>query len=101
MKTPWGKSLGYKRVTTGITFFDTAGHGGYRISPAMNAKIPAKWRLDGEFEGWYEEDCGWAPLALTFPEAFPGVPREDAERMISWWESWVSKTRRINFRTCY
>jgi len=29
MITPWGKSQGKEIVATGITFYSTAGHGGY------------------------------------------------------------------------
>lgn len=94
MKTPWGKSYGSKIIIPGMRAVYTAGHGGYRLMPALNARVPAKWRLDGEFEGWYEEDCGWAPLAATFPEAFPGVDPDMLERNLEWWESWVGEMKR-------
>jgi hypothetical protein len=94
MKTPWGKSYGSEDVAVGIKYLWTAGHGGYRVLPKKNAMIPEKWRLKGEFEGWYEEDCGWAPLAKIFPEAFPGIDPAIVDKTIEMWESWVEKSRK-------
>jgi hypothetical protein len=89
MKTPWGQSQYSRRVAPGIVFYGTAGHGGYRLTKAANAKVPAKWRLGGEFERWYEVDLGWAPLAVVFPEAFPKDNGERLARNVAEWEEWV------------
>jgi hypothetical protein len=93
MNTPWGPSQGIEKVSEGILCVTTEGHGGYKVHPNVNHLVPAKWRLGGKFEGWYEEDCGWAPLALTFPRFFPGMQAE-AEAMIPHWESWVRRLSR-------
>ena len=87
--TPWGKSQYSHKVAPGIIFYGTAGHGGWHLSPTKNLKIPEKWRAR---EGWYEEDCGWSPIVLTFPELFPDTPKEKAENMVPHWESWVKRT---------
>jgi len=45
----------------------TAGHGGFKLDPALNAQVPEVCRRRG---GWYEEDCEWAIPFLVFPELF-------------------------------
>jgi hypothetical protein len=45
----------------------TAGHGGIYLDEVHNLKVHPSWRAE---EGWYEEDCEWAKVAFTFPEAF-------------------------------
>ena len=90
MNTPWGKSNYTEKVCPGITFFSTASHGGYHVSKRLNKLIPAKWKLSGRYEQWYEEDCGWAPLAATFPQHFPKITEADLARTIPMWEDWVN-----------
>lgn len=91
--TPWGKSQSSEKIAPGIRFYTTAGHGGFHVTQKIQEQIPKKWRLSGCFERWYEEDCGWAPLAATFPDAFSKIPKADVERMLPWWESWVNDRR--------
>ena len=66
--SPWGAIDNENVVAEGITFVHTPGHGGYKLSRERNAKVDSAWRKSG---GWYEEDCEWAIVALTFPEVFP------------------------------
>lgn len=65
----------------------TAGHGGFHLSPDRNAKIHPLLRKDTP---WYEEDCEWAIVALSFPELFTGYERSTAEKTIrnAWPDEW-------------
>ena len=60
----------------GIISHSTSGHGGFHLSPDRNRSVDASVRSTG---GWYEEDCEWAIVALTFPEIFTGYERRCAE----------------------
>jgi hypothetical protein len=66
-KTPWGKAQTVKTVIPGIISVTTAGHGGIKVAKALNDTIPVIAR---KADGWYEEDCEWAIVALCFPVAF-------------------------------
>jgi hypothetical protein len=68
-RSPWGTVDYAKEVAPGILSVSTPGHGGIKLSRAMNAKMPATVRRKG---GWCEEDCEWSLVALVFPEAFAG-----------------------------
>jgi hypothetical protein len=85
MNTPWGKSDSVTELGAGIQFVTTAGHGGYYVPPALNSLVPMAWRdasfnAQGRF-GWYEEDCDWSMVALTFPTIFPPAAIDAAKRM--------------------
>lgn len=47
--------------------------------------------------GFYEEDCAWAIVALTFPHLFTGFARSCAGRTIkdNWFEAWEAITGTI------
>src|ERR1035438_5453954 len=62
--TPWGPSQQSKSYGPGIVSYSCAGHGGFHVSPTLNAAMPDYLRYP---EGWYEEDCAWALVALAFP----------------------------------
>jgi len=57
MRTPWGRADFAKVIAPGIGWVGTPGHGGVKLSQAVNARMPDYMRLKG---GWYEEDCEWA-----------------------------------------
>ena len=73
--TPWGPAVTVNEIALGIMFVETASHGGYFLNPERNAKVPEAWRQASfnrkGLAGWYEEDCDWCLVALTFPEFFP------------------------------
>ena len=82
--TPWGPSQSSTEIAPGITFHSTASHGGYELSPARVASMPKPLR---EFQPWagpgyYEEDCDWSLVALSFPQFFPEDAREAAMRTL-------------------
>jgi hypothetical protein len=74
-QTPWGKADHVSKVTRGIIFYGTPSHGGYHVSKTLNARVDPAWR---NALGWYEEDCDWAIVVLTFPEYFPSQTIEQA-----------------------
>ena len=65
--TPWGAAQYSKKYARGIIFYSTAGHGGFHLSPTVNSKVPEALRIE---DGWYEEDCDWALVFVSFPEIF-------------------------------
>jgi hypothetical protein len=80
IRTPWGASQYSSAYGEGITFHGTAGHGGFKVERALNAKIPAYMRAAG---GWYEEDCEWAKVAVVFPERFDAETATAAKKSLA------------------
>lgn len=72
IRTPWGEAQDSKRYAPGITFHETASHGGFHVDAAKLAEMPAALRAITPYagEGWYEEDADWAIVALAFPDLF-------------------------------
>ena len=83
--TPWGQAEVIHPVTDGIAFVTTPSHGGYWLSPDRLAKVPNHWRLarfrPTSDSPWFEEDCDWCLVALTFPEHFPAEAADHAQRV--------------------
>lgn len=86
-QTPWGVSQSATVYAEGIESHSTAGHGGFKLSTERNRMVHPLLRAEG---GWYEEDCAWAIVAITFPDLFTGVERRCAERSVkdSWPDAW-------------
>lgn len=76
--TPWGGSQLAMIYGEGIVSHSTSGHGGFHLSSDRNLLVDASVRSAG---GWYEEDCEWAIVALTFPDIFTGYERRCAEEI--------------------
>ncbi len=73
MNTPWGSSQQIEEIAPGIIFVSTTGHGGYGIAKELWLKMPSPYRSEGIVTRecfWYEEDCDWALVVLSFPEHF-------------------------------
>jgi len=87
VQTPWGVSQGATVYAEGVESHSTAGHGGFKLSAERNRKVHALLR--GQ-DGWYDEDCAWAIVAITFPDLFTGFERRCAERSVkdSWPDAW-------------
>ncbi|MDK2014469.1 MULTISPECIES: DUF7007 domain-containing protein [unclassified Deinococcus] len=62
--SPWGPVVHLEDVMPGVVFVTTARHGGYHLTAAMNARIPAEVRQDS---GWYEQDIQGALCAQFCP----------------------------------
>lgn len=67
MNTPWGAAQTVDTLGPGVRQVTTAGHGGIHLGADRNALVHAAWR---DAKGWYEEDCEWAIVAVTFPNLF-------------------------------
>ena len=67
MQTPWGQSDFKTVIAEGITSYSTPSHGGIHLSAKRQAEMPDILRIDS---GWYEEDCDWCLVAITFPQYF-------------------------------
>ena len=77
--SPWGPIQGAERLAEGITSVWTASHGGIHLSCERLAAMPITLRRVVRDPGsrWFEEDCEWCAVALSFPEAFPTPPHHD------------------------
>jgi hypothetical protein len=89
--TPWGIAQHVEFISPGIAFYTTASHGGYHLNKARNAQVKAEYRHSG---GWYEEDCGWAAVARSFPELFPEIRQDRLNNVLIMWLRWLEKTDR-------
>lgn len=82
MKTPWGESQTVEQIAEGIMQVTTARHGGIKLDRKRNAQVPAYMRRPG---GWYEEDCEWSIVGVTFPEFFQvGHLKASMEMLMNW-----------------
>ena len=70
--TPWGKVQFSQTFADGIIAYSTASHGGLWISAKRRKAMPEAIRSKETFAGgnWYEEDCDFALVVLSFPEYF-------------------------------
>lgn len=69
--SPWGAVQHANHLAAGIWSVDTASHGGIFLSPERLAAMPENYRTKSFAGGaWFEEDCDWALVVDTFPEAF-------------------------------
>lgn len=85
--TPWGSSQLATIYGPGVISHATAGHGGFHLSADRNRLVESALRKDSP---WYEEDCEWAIVALTFPDFFTAYERKCADETIRhcWPETW-------------
>ena len=81
-RTPWGNSDHKEKVAPGIIFYGTPSHGGYHLSPKRNARVAEPLR---RADGWYEEDCDYARVVITFPEFFSAERVTEAKRSVKSW----------------
>ena len=89
MKTPWGDSQTVEKISDGLYWVSTASHGGIKVSSLLDSRIRIEWRTDATRwagPGWYEEDCCWAYVALTFPEHFTAKQLDDARATVKFLE---------------
>ncbi|MGN7715114.1 DUF7007 domain-containing protein [Agrobacterium radiobacter] len=77
--TPWGASQGATVYADGVVSHHTASHGGFHLSADRNAEVHPMLRSS---DGFYEEDCCWAAVAMTFPELFTAHERRVAEQTL-------------------
>lgn len=75
--TPWGPALREVEVQPGVTWLVTGRHGGYHLTPEVNARIPQQVRRAG---GYYERDFEAALCAYFVP--LRGAPPADVLAVI-------------------
>jgi hypothetical protein len=82
LSTPWGVAQDVQKEAEGITWYSTASHGGYGLSAYRASRMPEEYRRHEPFAGrhWYEEDCDWCLVWLSFPEEMRAFHSEDPER---------------------
>ena len=88
--TPWGQADSAEpRGKMGIFFYSTPSHGGFYVPEPMLRDIPVEWRnasFNGQGKsGWFEEDCDWCMVALTFPALFESGELEAAQATFDHW----------------
>jgi hypothetical protein len=93
---PWGMVQHQQHIADGIDFVSTAGHGGFKLNRAMNAKIPKVFRRAG---GWYEEDCE-SLIVMHFlndiSETWKNNKKEIFNSLKNWfWEEWDMLTNTV------
>jgi len=82
MRTPWGESDSIEHVAgSDIVFVGTPLHGGFKLTHSTNLLVKDEWR---NADGWYEEDCEWSKVVLTFPYLFSEKEQADAQRTMDW-----------------
>ena len=72
-RSPWGPVDHIEPVAPGVVFVSTPGHGGIHLDAERVAGMPrAFFGASTDRDGvWWEEDCAWALVAITYPDAFP------------------------------
>jgi hypothetical protein len=81
-RSPWGKVNHVSEVAPGIQSCSTPGHGGFKLDRKHNEKVPAPLR---QKSGWYEEDCRYAVVLVTFPEHFSQSQVRGAHKTLKAW----------------
>jgi hypothetical protein len=83
VNTPWGESQESEIIAPGIHWHSTASHGGIKLSPERNARVPEVMR---NLNGWYEEDIEAAIVMVVFPEEFDAEKYEAAKDALRHWK---------------
>ncbi len=82
MQTPWGPAQHRTPLGDGMIEVSTATHGGIYVPPNLNREIRGIWRRE---DCWYEQDCDWAIVALTYPDRFPQPRLDVADELARRW----------------
>jgi hypothetical protein len=87
--TPWGRAQTANYVADGITFYSTASHGGFKLSPERVALVAPEYRAYARrwsgSPAWYEEDVAALAVVATFPELFPEHDATAARAQLEQW----------------
>ena len=71
--SPWGQIDNTQKTSvSGVMFVDTPSHGGYRVTAKRAKEMhPALFDLAIDYGSryyWFEEDCDWVAVVITWPE---------------------------------
>lgn len=86
MQTPWGIADHARDYDTmhplTIVLYSTPSHGGFRVAEERLPEMPEQFRGPTAYSphGWFEEDCDWARVALSFPSLFTQRELRDAQQ---------------------
>lgn len=87
MRTPWGTADSVVELANGIRRVSTPSHGGYWVPAKLLPLIPDHYRAYAKrwsgSDQWYEEDCAWACVAVTFPDVFDGETLKHARDTVA------------------
>lgn len=65
----WGEAQTTDVLADGITYYTTAGHGGFEVSARRLAAMPFYLRrCSFTHDQAFEEDCSWCAVVVTWPE---------------------------------
>lgn len=78
--SPWGAVQEQTMMAPGIYSVSTPSHGGIFVEPELWNTMKVKSTPYSQ-DGWFEEDCDWALVALAFPYAFSAEDVALAKRM--------------------
>jgi uncharacterized protein DUF7007 len=115
--TPWGEAIHQSHLADGIDYFETGGHGGYRVSVERIKEmqpdlVTARWfhvsKQPGAFgeltkfdDHWFEHDCEACKVALTWPDLFPRADMLGAHDMVKqYWPKQLAAFMRSRRSTC-
>jgi hypothetical protein len=95
--SPWGKVDGHSPFgDLGLYHHSTPGHGGIYVPDEMLSRMPKPYRDANHYGGgnWFEEDCEWALVALSFPSGLSEKQIESATRTVKNWypHAWMAVT---------
>jgi hypothetical protein len=83
-RTPWGSADSATHYGAGVILYSTPSHGGFWLSEARRAALCPEVRAFvspyHKSPGWFEEDCEWALVALSFPFLFTADELATARR---------------------
>lgn len=69
--TPWGKPDHVKKLADGIFAVSTSSHGGFFVDQPQYEQMSETARACSYTgDQWFEEDCSWVAVALSFPNIF-------------------------------
>lgn len=88
MQTPWGPSQHQQKITDGMYWVSTSGHGGLLIECRIAGKLLSPWAFSygGRYGQWlaYEEDCDYQVAFFELPQYWPKLyqhrPNPQADR---------------------
>ncbi len=100
--TPWGPSDHSETVARGIVFYSTSSHGAFHLSPTRVAQLPPSIKAEAQKKGfitpkndaWFEQDCAYSLVVLSFPEHFNEKQLEAAHKSAKNWfpDAWMGLT---------
>lgn len=83
ISSPWGKPDIIERLAEGIWSVATPSHGGIFVDlPQYEQMSELAKKCSYTGNQWFEEDCSWAVVALTFKNAF-SLPQIEAAHSIA------------------